>query len=390
MKLLLVHEFYRSSAPSGEDAVFLNEAAMLKKSGMDVITYNVHNDDIDASSISKQIKLGLQTIWSRESYKNLVEILHSHKPDIVHFHNTFPLLSPSVYKACRDLSTPIVQTLHNYRMICPGALLQRNNQPCEDCITGSLYNSLKHRCYRGSLLTTLPLTAMIAINRANRNYGQVDQYIALTQFAASRMIAAGIPSARVAVKPNFLPSPPAPDLSKDNYAVFVGRLSEEKGVRTMMQAWSSLKDIKLYVLGDGPLRHELEKYCKQKQLPVTFYGSIQRDEVLAIIRKARVQILPSEWYEGFPMVILEAFASATPIIGSRIGSIDELIEEDQTGLKFQAGNAQDLSDCVRRFWSLSEHSDQMSRYARQVFEEKYTEERNLRYITDIYSKILTK
>ena len=156
----------------------------------------------------------------------------------------------------------------------------------------------------------------------------------------------------------------------------------------MMQAWSSLKDIQLHVLGDGPLRNELERHCKQENLPVTFYGSVPRDEVLNIIRKARVQILPSEWYEGFPMVILEAFASATPIIGSRIGSIDELIDDDQTGFKFQAGNAHDLSIKVRRFWSSPERTRHMNNNARKVFEEKYTEERNLRYITDIYSTLL--
>lgn len=388
MKLLLAHEFYRSSAPSGEDAVFMNERAMLEKSGIEVVTHEIHNDDIDDSSLAKRIGLGINTIWSRKSYKSFIQLIDTHKPDIVHVHNTFPLFSPSIYKACRDKNVPVVQTLHNFRLICPGALLQRNNSPCEDCIGGSLLSSIRHACYRDSVLATLPLTGMIAYNRFNNNYNQVDQYIALTEFAASRLIAAGLPKDRVTVKPNFLPSPPKPGASKSEYAVYVGRISDEKGVRTMINAWSELKHIPLQVLGDGPLRVELEQYCKSKDLPVTFHGPVSRDSVIDIVSNAAFQIIPSEWYEGFPMVVLEAFATSTPVLASKIGSLNEIIVEGENGLKFEAGNSSDLAEKAKQLWQSPDLLKKMGVSARKNFDEKYTEEKNIHYLKNIYNKLI--
>lgn len=388
MRVLLVHEFYRSSAPSGEDDVFRNESIMLENSDIDVCTYNVYNDDIDDSTLLKRVRLGLQTIWSRVSYRKFTEVLQSIRPDIVHFHNTFPLLSPSVYKSCRDNDLPVVQTLHNFRLVCPGALLQRVNKPCEDCLSGSIFNSVRHRCYRGSLMATLPLTCMISYNRLVGSYKNVNRYIALTNFAASRMIRGGMPPDRISVKPNFLPDPPSPVYSKKDYLVYTGRLSEEKGIWTLLKSWTQIPDIPLHILGDGPLRDKAIQFSKEHNLPVTFHGAVKRKLVIDIVKYARAQIIPSEWYEGFPMVILEAFACGTPVLASSIGSLDELIDEGVTGYKFSPGDVPGLVDCVRKIWNNKEKLHEMSLNARNIFDERYTEEKNLCHLTDIYNSVV--
>ncbi len=389
MKILLAHEFYRSSAPSGEDAVYINERNMLTNNGLEVISHEIHNDDIDDTTLSNRIKLGLDTIWSRDSYKAIMALLNKHKPDIAHFHNTFPLLSPSVYSACKQQGTPVIQTIHNYRMICPGALLQRNLQPCEDCLHGSLVSSLVHRCYRNSLAATAPLAGMIAINRLIGSYStHIDRYISLTKFASSRLVSGKIPKERITVKPNFLPNPPPPGEGQGGYAVYVGRLSAEKGLRTLLNAATLIPHIPIKILGDGPLRDELESKSRNLNINIEFYGSVDKNTVLATIRNAAFQIIPSEWYEGFPMVALEAYASGTPILASKIGSLDEIVQEGVTGLKFESGNANDLAEKAVLLMEKSKSSEKMRLNSRDFFDKQFTEELNFRSLLDIYQDVI--
>lgn len=387
MKLLLVHEHYRTSAPSGENTVFENEREMLGRSGVELAVHEVFNDDIDVSTLWKRIRLGVDTIWCRESYRNMSRLIRTHQPDIAHFHNTFPLLSPSVYAACRDAGVAVVQTLHNFRLICPGGLLLRDNQPCESCISGSLLSSLRYRCYRDSFLATAPLTGMIAYNRLRRSYDLVDRFVALTEFSASRFVAAGFDRARIAIKPNFLPRPPQPCFDKQDYAVFVGRLTPEKGIETLLKAWREVPGLPLKILGDGELKPGLEKYARDHGLAVEFYGAVRRERVYEVVRSARMQIIPSECYEGFPMALLEAFACATPVVVSSGGSMDELVDDPETGFRFQSGNAADLAATVNRAAASGSRLRVVAASARAQFEAQYTEVQNMHMLNNLYSEL---
>ena len=385
MKILLVHDHYRSSAPSGEDQVFRNELTLLKKHGVDVTTFERFNDDINDSSRIKRLKLARDTAWSPTTYQDLSELVSEIRPDIAHFHNTFPLISPSAYLACREYGVPVVQTLHNFRLICPGALLIRDGRPCEDCVGTNLLPALRYRCYRGSLPATGALVWMLMRNRWHGTYTTlVNRYIALTEFAAGRLIAGGLPRDRMSVKPNFSPNISAPGTGDGGYVVYVGRLSEEKGVRTLLTAWKLVAGIPLKIMGDGPLRKELELRDMRDHISVEFLGFCDRPTIVDIVGRATFQIIPSEWYEGFPMVVVEAYACGTPVVASRIGSLDEIVEEGATGLKFEPGNPRDLSDKVSALWADRALQTMLRRTARESFEMKFSGEKKYETLTAIY------
>lgn len=385
MRILLAHDHYRSSAPSGEDAVFRNERTLLERKGHAVIPFERFNDDIDENGLAKRIRLALEGAWSQRTYDDLSTLLRRARPDLAHFHNTFPLISPSAYAACRDSGVPVVQTLHNYRLVCAGALLTRDGKPCEDCLGTTLLPALRHRCYRGSVSATAAVVWMLARNRARGVYRTlVDRYIALTKFAASRFVAGGLPSARIEVKANFLPDAPDVGPGDGGYAIYVGRLSEEKGVRTLLDAWRSLDAFPLKIVGDGPLRHELEMRARDASVAVDFLGFRSHDGVLDALRRATFAIVPSECYEGFPMVALEAYACGTPIVASRLGSLDEIVVEGRSGVKFAPGNATDLASEVEALLADRQALHAMRATTRALFDEQYTADANYATLLDIY------
>ena len=381
MRVLLAHNFYRSSAPSGEDGVYCNERALLEHQ-FEVIPYERFNDDIDESTLKRKFRLALDGAWSRRTYQELSALIKKNRPDVAHFHNTFPQISPSAYAACQDNGVPVVQTLHNFRFICPGGLLLREGRPCEDCVGTNLVPALRHRCYRGSLPATGAVVWMLVRNRWHGTYDSlVDRYIALTEFAASRLIAGGVPKDRISIKPNFVPGVFAPGAGNGGYAVYVGRLSEEKGLRTLILAWKQLPQIPLKILGDGPLRQELIDLTIQNKLPVEFLGFCDRSTIIDTIGRAVLQVVPSECYEGFPMVVLEAYACGTPIVCSRIGSLDEIVEEGVTGIKFDTGDPLDLAAKVQMLW---ERQKPMRETVRKVFDSNYSAEKNFEALLTIY------
>ena len=391
MRILLGHNFYRSSAPSGEDGVYRNERKLLEDNGVEIISYEKFNDDLDDSSLSKRVKIALDSAWSSESYQQLSELIKKSKPDVVHFHSLFPQISPSAYAACFDSGVPVVHTLHNYRPICPGAMLIRDGKPCEDCVGTNLLPSLQHKCYRDSLLATGANAWQITRNRWAGSYKKVSKYIALTEFAASRYVKAGFAKESLVVKPNFLPAKSfVPSRVESSYAVFVGRLSEEKGVRTLLKAWAKVPSLPLKVLGDGPLRAELEKFAKQNNLNVEFLGFMPNEQALEVIASAKLQIIPSEWYEGFPMVILEAYALGVPLVVSRIGSLEEVILEGETGLKFTPGDALDLAEKVNGLLANEPLLLKMKANAQAVFKNNYTAEANFKMLDSIYQQVINE
>ena len=384
MKILLAHNFYRSSAPSGEDAVYKNEKHLLQEKH-DLVCYEQFNDNIDDSTLQKKLKLGLDAGWSARTYEELTLLIHKSKPDVAHFHNTFPQITPSAFAACQDNNVPVVQTLHNYRFICPNALLLRNDRPCEDCINGTLIHAMKHRCYRNSLLATSAQVWTIASNRLRGTYvNNVNRYIALTHFASQKFSSAGLPRNRIEVKPNFLLDAPIMGKGNGGYAVYVGRLSEEKGVKTLINAWDKITGLPLKILGEGPLREEMQAKVNESELPIEFLGYCSKKKILDTISDAVIQIIPSHCYEGLPMVALEAYACGTPLIVSRIGSLDEIVKDGETGMKFNTGNDRDLAKAVLELTSDQKRLISMREHARRLFEEKYTPDINFQQLMAIY------
>ena len=368
--------------------MFENERALLQGLGHQIVTYERRNDDIVDSSPFAHLAAGIHAVWSRKTYSDLVTLLQREQPDLAHFHNTFPLVSPSGYAACRRCGVPVVQTLHNYRLICPNALLIRDGRPCERCV-GRMFPwpAVRFSCYRGSAAASAAVVTMLTVNRVREVYRSlVHRYIALTRFAAGLMQAGGLPPERIVVKPNFLPeTPPSPNGGPRDRAVFVGRLSPEKGLWTLLEAWEVLGSgaMALEVIGDGPLRRPLRAYAADRGLPVAFLGARPRQEVLMRVRNARIQVVPSLWYEGFPMVVLEAYASGTPVVASRIGGLEEIVQHGRTGLLFEAGRPRRLAACVRE--ALRDGRDrEMGRAASARFEAEYTAKRNGALLADIY------
>ena len=389
MRVLLVHNKYRTSAPSGEDEAVENERRMLEGHGVSVETFFRCNDDIDESSWAAKAHLATSTIWSQRSRDALREVLRKVRPDLVHVHNTFAILSPSIYGACRGEGVPVVQTLHNFRFFCPAALFLRDGRPCEDCVDRGLLQSVRHRCYRNSLGATAAVATMLSVHRALGTYSRdITRYIALTRFAREKALKGGIAADKLVIKPNFIANPPAVGMGDGGYAIFVGRLLEEKGAETLVKAWRRLPQVKLRILGDGALRPQLESLAKSERLNIEFAGRQPKDVVLKSIADAALFIMPSEWYEGFPMVIAESYACGTPVLASRIGSLEELVEEGVTGRKFTVGNSDSLAETVQRMLGDPEGLRGMRAEARAYFDAHLTEESNYAQLMQIYSKII--
>jgi glycosyltransferase involved in cell wall biosynthesis len=388
MKVLTVHNFYQQ--PGGEDVVFEAERRLLSRHGHDVVVFEEHNDSIQTDSIFRSFNLAARTIWSQGSYDKLVDVIRRCRPDVAHFHNTFPLISPAAYHACRKTGVPVVQTLHNYRLFCPKASFFREGRPCEECVQHSLARSVRYGCYRDSRSATASVAAMLIVHRCLGTWTHtVDRYVVLTSFARDKAIDAGLPAAKVIVKSNFLESEPANGDHSGGYALFVGRLTDEKGVPNLLHAWSRLSDIELVIAGQGPMRAQVEEYVqKRSRRNVQYAGPLARDEVIRLMKAASFLVFPSQWYEGFPMTIVEAYACGTPVIASRLGAMQEIVHDGRSGLHFTPGDADDLAKKVQWAWAHPYEMREMGQNALAEFEAKYTAERNYEMLMDIYRQAI--
>ena len=386
MKVLLVHNKYRTSAPSGEDFAVANERRMLEKRGVEVTAFERCNDDIDDGSLVKRAAVAVNTVWSRQSRAEVSRLVRTLRPDVVHVHNTFAMLSPSIYGAFKSAGLPVVQTLHNFRFFCPGALFLRDGKPCESCLDKNLLQSVRYKCYRGSRLATTTLATTLAVHRAIGTYAQqIDRYITPTRFGRSKAIRGGIDEHKIVVKPNFIPDPPPPGKGGGGYVVFVGRMLEGKGSETLVAAWRELPSIKLKIIGEGALRPQLEALSIKEGLNIEFLGMQSRAVVLDAIGRADLLVMPSECYEAFGLVIAEAFACGTPVLASRTGSMDELVDEGVNGRKFIAGDPKDLARGVRAMLDDSAGLERMRLNARLQFDAHFTEEQNFAQLMRIYA-----
>ena len=384
MRVLLLHNRYQ--IPGGEDVVAQSEKTLLEENGHSVAWIEVTNDDI--TGLWSQVKTAANTIYSYSSKQRVTEIIASFKPDIVHVHNFFPLLSPAVYDACYEAGVPVVQTLHNYRLLCANAEFFRDGRVCEDCLGKVVpMPGVIHACYRGNRAATAAVAAMLTVHRARGTWrDRVNLYITLTEFARQKFIEGGIPASKIVVKPNFLHPDSGFGTGDGGYALFVGRLSKEKGLDTLISAWKHLGGkIPLKIVGDGPVALQVAEAAQEMQ-GVELLGRMGKNEVLSLMKEALVLILPSLWYEGFPMTIVEAYSVGLPVIASQIGSLSSLIDPYRTGIHFRPGDAEDLAAQVE--WALAHPAEftRMRREARAEFEAKYMAEANYQQLMEIYQE----
>jgi glycosyltransferase involved in cell wall biosynthesis len=390
MKIVMVHNVYREAG--GEDVVFESEKRLLERAGHTVIPYVRRNMELDDASFLDRITIAPGIVWSSRTRREFVTVLESGQPDVVHVHNTFMAISPSIYSACSERGIPVVQTLHNFRLLCPAASFFRDGVICKECVDHSLLRSVHHGCYRKSRAATAAVALMLALHRALDTWRtSVTCFIALTEFTKATFIAAGFPPTKLVVKPNFLHPDPGERSAAGENAVFIGRLAESKGSHLLLDAWKNLPArYPLHIVGDGPEPSALESQSRESGLSgITFRGRLSSTATIETIKGARFVIVPSILYEGLPMSIVESFACGTPVLCSRLGALTEIVQDHVTGLHFNPGDAQDLASKVEWAWNHPAELAAMGHAARAKFESDYTAERNYSLLMQVYEQAMT-
>ena len=348
--VLIVHNYYQ--IPGGEDTVVRNEKELLEEHGHKVILYTRNNSELNQLSKVGKLLLPFTTIFNFRTYKEIKKLIRKEQVDIVHVHNTLNLISPAVYYAARSMKKPVVQTVHNFRLLCPGATFYRDGHICEDCVNHGLQCAVKHKCYRGNFVQTLACALNLYFHRMTGIYRKIN-YICLTDFNKEKLLLLpGLNPAQVYVKPNFTKQESkstAEIVERENFFLYAGRLDPLKGIEKLLKAWMQMGQNapKLEICGSGPL----EEWCKQtiqgNQLNmVEFRGQTKWDEVQKLMGKARAMILPTQWYEGFPMTIVEAYSQGTPVIGPDMGNVGDLIQDEKTGWKYDPGQRDGLKEII--------------------------------------------
>lgn len=378
LRVLFVHNAYQHRG--GEDSVVAEEIALLEAHGHQVETYSRHNDDIARLS---SLAVAHQTLWSSRTMRDATDIFARFQPDVIHVHNTFPLISPSLYWAADRAGVPVVQTLHNFRLMCLNALFLREGHVCEDCMGNAPWRGVVRGCYRGSRAASGVLSGMLMLHRGLGTYqNKVTRYIALNGFCRDKFVEGGLPAERMVVKPNFVDFD-APVSSKREGLLFVGRLSVEKGVATLAEAMKLLPGTDLRVAGDGPEAALLDGVPGVCRL-----GSLPGESVRVEMSNAAALVVPSICYENFPRTIAEAFACGLPVIASRIGALADIVRDGVTGLLFEPANPHDLADKLA--WAQS-HPDElavMGQTARAQYETEFSAEVNYQRLIAIYDEAI--
>jgi len=381
MKILMLHNRYL--LPGGEDQASIEDAALLRDHGHEVELLVEDNRRVEQLG---KVRTGMRTMWSREAYRSIDKKLRTGSFDILHVQNFFPLWSPSVYYAAGRNGVPVVQTLHNYRLMCANSLLFRDQHVCEECM-GRIFPwpAILHACYRNNRAGSAAVAGMISAHKLAGTWSKrVAIYIAVSEFTRDKYIAGGISAERIVVKPNFIHPSPVPGNGGGGYALYVGRLSPEKGIATMLDAWKSARSaIPLKIIGEGPLA-ELVMAAEQAGTGIEYLGPKSLPEVLDLMRSAEFLVFPSEWYETMGRTIMEAFAVGTPVVAARIGPPASMIVPEETGFHFQPGNVAALRERVE--WCSSHLAElrAMRSKARQAFEANYTGEANAKILQAAY------
>ena len=379
MRVLVVHNFYQQWG--GEDECAIQETNLLKAHGHEVDLLSRHNDEIKKLSKLRMGALFFEPTWSPKSFRVTCQAIKSFKPDVIHCHNFFPLISPAIIYAASKYNVPVVQTLHDWRLLCPTGWLFRNGKVCEECIDKTLLSGIRYRCYHESSIQTASVALMLATHRTLKTWDRrIDAYIALTEHGKAKFVQGGLPAEKIHIRPNFFPQTPNIEMPRREYALFVGRLSEEKGIKILLEAWQYLPEIPLVIVGDGNLMPWAKSFIQDRKINnVRLVGFVPLDEVLEYQKKAMFLVMPSVWYETFGRVILEAYSVGTPVIASRLGAMAELVDEGSTGLCFTPGDATDLQSKVNyamnnrdtlAVWGMNARRKLLEQYSPDVAYEK--------------------
>lgn len=360
--------------------MFDAEAALLQGGGIEVHLHEANNADLNEMGGAQRLRT---TVYNASERDRLGQKIAEVRPNVVHFHNTFPLMSPAVFDATVAAGVPSVQTLHNFRLTCPNAFFLRDGRPCEDCLGKAIpWPGVRHACYRGSHAASAAVAAMLGFHRLRGTWRKVDAFIALTEFSRSKMIEAGFDAARIHVKPNFLSPDPGRGTGDGGFALFVGRLSEEKGIVTLLKAWQEHHPgLPLKIAGTGPLE-DLVREANGNG--VEYLGALPKAEILVLMSQASLLVVPSIWYEGMPMVLVEAMAVGLPVVASDLGNLISLVDE-RSGRRFSPGESEALARTVKELQADSALLKRLSDGARGRFEEEFSAEKNLQRLLDIYN-----
>ncbi|MFF7129385.1 MULTISPECIES: glycosyltransferase [unclassified Streptomyces] len=375
MQVLVVHNRYASAQPSGENKVVDQEVALLRGAGHRVELFERRSDDIGALSLPAKAALPLRVPWNRAVRRELAAKLRAERPDVVHVHNVFPLLSPAVLAACADAGVPAVATLHNYTQVCPPGTLQRDGRPCTECVGSTPLPAVRHGCYRGSRLATVPLAVSLSANR-RRWWSGVERFFCISAAQREVLVGAGMPPELLAVKHNFVPEPGVVRAGAGEHLLYLGRLAEAKGVRLLMTAWDEIASgggigVPLMIAGTGPLEPEVAAWAAGRD-DVRYVGLYDQEECRRAVARSVAVVAPSTWLEAFGLVVVEAMAAGVPAVAAGHGAFVELVEDGVTGLRHLPGDPGSLASCLRRITADPDRNREMGQAARRRYEQDFS------------------
>ncbi|WP_405982509.1 glycosyltransferase [Streptomyces sp. NBC_00158] len=387
MHVLVVHNRYASAQPSGENNVVDQEVELLRGAGHRVGLFERRSDDIGSMSLPAKAALPLLVPWNPGVRKELAARLRADRPDVVHVHNVFPLLSPAVLAACADAGVPAVATLHNYTQVCPPGTLQRDGRPCSACVGGTPLPAVRHGCYRGSRAATVPLAVSLSANR-RRWWSGVERFLCISAAQRDVLVRAGMPAGRLSVKHNFVPDPDARREGAGEQVLYLGRLAEAKGVRLLMAAWDELAaaggaGVPLVIAGTGPLEAEVTAWAAGRE-DVRYAGLYDPEQCRGAIARSVAVVAPSTWLEAFGLVVVEAMAAGVPTVAAGHGAFVELVEDGVTGLLHRPGDPSSLASCIRRITADPARNQEMGRAGRRRYEQGFSPRVGLERLLDEY------
>lgn len=393
MKILAIHNFHRSGSASGDDQVFKSETALLESHGNTVVRYTVSNDEFDNAGVAGKVISTLGMLWSFKHYNAIRKIIKREKPDIVHVHTFFPLLSPSILYAAKRCGVKVVATLHDTRFVCPCSTSLRGTELCNECGDGHYFRMCKYGCFKNSKLQSLIVAFIFKYHRIRKTfYKQIDRYICLNDNQIKLLTAIGFDSNRIVKKYNFVPDAKTNLKSvevknlPERYVVFYGRIGEEKGIRLLMEMWDSIDDIPLVVMGSGPLENEFRSWSAQKK-NVYFLGYTEHENCLTIVKNAEFVVFPSIWYEGCSMVEIETESLGKCLIATDLGFSAEAVKDGVNGYKVELGNIAEFTYRINELWKSPEICSEMGKKAREDYLDKYTPEDNYNQLLRIYESV---
>ncbi|GAA4673473.1 glycosyltransferase [Pseudonocardia yuanmonensis] len=391
LRVVVVHNRYRSSMPSGEDRVVDREIALLARAGHTVDLFERRSDDIAAMPLPRKALVPLQVPWNGGAQAELAHLLRDRRPDVVHIHNTFPLLSPSVLAACVEAGVPAVATLHNYSLVCPVGTMVRDGAHCAECVEVASTRAVRHKCYRGSRLATVPAVISMATKRKWWLSGAVT-LLCVSESQRAKLVASGVPGEKLGVKPHFVPDPGTRRSGSGEYVLYLGRMTEEKGLRLLMAAWDVFRaqggpDIPLVMVGDGSMRQEVGDWASARP-GVSYLGLRSETECQDLLARSIALVAPSTMEETFGLVVAEAMAAGVPVVAAGHGGFADIVQDGVTGFLHEPNNVQALVTALHRVSHDPSRNDAMGKASRQAYEERFSPEIGLAALVRCYRTVM--